>query len=160
MPAPRTALNPIRSLWDRLAPLPGGKRLFSVLIGRKAPYSGTISPRVEELGPGFARVVMHDRRGVRNHLRSIHAVALMNLAELASGLALNYALPDDARAILTNLSIEYLKKARGTLTAQAEVEVPRSNEERSYLMESLIRDGAGDLVARATAQWLVGPRAR
>jgi acyl-coenzyme A thioesterase PaaI-like protein len=122
-----------------------------------APYSGSISPRVEEIRPGYARVAMQDRRAVRNHLRSVHAVALLNLAELSSGLALNYALPDDARAILTGLSMEYLKKARGRLTAEAEVEVPRTNEEREYELESVIRDEAGEVVARARARWLVGP---
>jgi acyl-coenzyme A thioesterase PaaI-like protein len=157
MPQPRSARNPVRPLWDRLARRPGGRRLFSILLGRMAPYSGSISPRVEEIRPGYARVAMPDRRAVRNHLRSVHAVALMNLAELSSGLALNYALPDDARAILTGLSIEYLKKARGRLTAEAEVEVPRTNEEREYELESVIRDGAGEVVARARARWLVGP---
>jgi acyl-coenzyme A thioesterase PaaI-like protein len=158
MPQPSSARNPVRSLWDRLAGRPGGRRLFSVLLGRMAPYSGSISPRVEEIRPGYARVSMRDRRAVRNHLRSVHAVALLNLAELSSGLALNYALPDDARAILTGLSMEYLKKARGPLTAEAEVEAPRTNEEREYELESVIRDEAGEVVARARARWLVGPR--
>lgn len=157
MPPPATTRNPVRALWDRLSPLPGGRRTFSFLVGRMAPYTGTITPRVEQLEPGFARVAMRDRRGVRNHLHSVHAVALANLAEFASGLALTYALPDDARAILTGLSLEYLKKARGTLTAEARVEVPRSNEERVYELESVIRDEAGDLVARARASWLIGP---
>lgn len=157
MPEARRDRNPVRSLWDRFAPLPGGRRLFSFLLGRLAPYSGSISARVQEVGPGYARIVMLDRRRVRNHLHSIHAVALVNLAELASGLAMNYALPADARAILVGISIDYLKKARGRLTAEANVEVPRSNEEREYELESLIRDEAGDLVARARARWLVGP---
>lgn len=149
--------NQIRMLWDRLQALPGGRRVFSAAIGFLAPYSGSIRPRVVELRPGYARVRMGDRRSVRNHLRSVHAVALTNLAELASGLALNYALPTDARAILTSLRVEYLKKARGTLTAEAEVEVPRSNERMEYSFESEIRDEAGDVVARGTAVWLVGP---
>ncbi len=147
----------MKSLWDRLSPLPGGSRIFSLLLGRMAPFSGAISPRVISLAPGFARVVMRDRRAVRNHLRSVHAIALADLAELASGLALTYSLPDDARAILTGISIEYLKKARGTLIAEAHIEVPASNEERSYEFESVVTDASGERVARATARWLVGP---
>ncbi|CAN5787161.1 hypothetical protein BH23GEM6_BH23GEM6_01030 [soil metagenome] len=148
----------IRSLWDRLGSLPGGKRLFSIILGRMAPYTGSVRPRVEELGSGYARVSMKDRKAVRNHLRSVHAIALMNLAEVSSGLALLYGLPGDARAILTGLSIEYLKKARGTLTAEARVEVPSSSEEREYQFQSIIRNADGEVVAVATAKWLVGPR--
>lgn len=158
MPPPPRDPNPIRTLWDRLRGRPGGRRLFGFLLGRLAPYTGTIRPRVLELRPGYARVEMRDRKGVRNHLSSVHAVALMNLAEVSSGLALMYGLPADARAILTGLRIEYLKKARGTLTAEAELEVPRTSERQEYEFESVIRDAAGDVVALAQARWLVGPR--
>jgi uncharacterized protein (TIGR00369 family) len=150
--------TPIRTLWRRFETLPGGRRLFSLALGRLAPYTGTIHPRVEELREGYARVSMRDRHAVRNHLRSVHAIALMNLAEVTSGLALTYALPEDARAILTGLSIEYLKKARGTLTAEAVMETPRTSERREYEFESRIYDDPGDLVAVARARWLVGPR--
>jgi acyl-coenzyme A thioesterase PaaI-like protein len=101
---------------------------------------------------------MRDRGAVRNHLHSIHAVALLNLAEVASGLALNYSLPPGARAILTGLSITYLKKARGTLVATADLDPPRTTERREYDVESVLRDAEGDEVARATARWLVGER--
>jgi uncharacterized protein (TIGR00369 family) len=149
--------TPIRQLWHRFLPLPGGKWLFSRALGRLAPYTGSISPRVDDLRDGYARVTMHDRRAVRNHLRSVHAIALMNLAEVTTGLALNYSLPADARAILTGLSIDYLKKARGTLVAEAVIEPPRSNEREEYEFETRIRDREGDVVAIGRARWLVGP---
>lgn len=150
--------NRIRNLWLRTRSIPGGTRLFSLLLGRIVPYTGSISPRVEELRDGYARVSMRDRRRLRNHLSSLHAMSIMNLAEAASGLALNYGLPDDARAILTNLSIDYVKKARGTLTAEASFPTPSAAERAEHELPTVIRDATGDVVARAVARWLVGPR--
>ena len=148
----------IRRQWDAWSRRPGGKRIFSLLLGRMVPYTGTMGARVEELRPGYARATLRDRRRVRNHLRSVHAVALMNLAELATGLSLNYALPPSARSILKGLSIEYHKKARGTLTAEATAPVLEDAAERDLELETVIRDEGGDVVATAKAHWLVGPR--
>jgi acyl-coenzyme A thioesterase PaaI-like protein len=150
--------NMLRDSWDRLSRLPGGKRVFSALVGRAAPYTGSIDARIEALRPGYARVVMDDRRAVRNHLRSVHAVALVNLAELTANAALAYGLPDDGRFIVTGLEIEYLKKARGPITGECDCPVPESSERREYRVAVSMRDTAGDEVARATLRSLVGPK--
>ncbi|MFL5577282.1 MAG: hotdog fold domain-containing protein [Gemmatimonadaceae bacterium] len=156
---PRSPSANIRALWTRLSGVPGGKALFSWSLGRMVPYTGTIRPHVVELRAGYARVEMADRRRVRNHLGSIHAVALANLAEVASGLAVIYALPDDARGILLGLSVEYLKKARGRLTAECSCDVPDARERREYEIEVTVRDAAGDVVVRARPRWVIGPAA-
>ena len=159
MPAESSPANPVRSLWDRLSPLPAGSLLFSVALGRIAPYTGSMGARVLDVRPGYAKVQLRDRRRVRNHLNSIHAIALANLGELSSGLAIMYALPDEARGILTGLSIEYLKKARGTLTAECTCGVPEWRTRGEHDVESLIRDDSGGVVARVRPRWLIGPRA-
>jgi acyl-coenzyme A thioesterase PaaI-like protein len=146
----------IRDLWLRLSPLPGGKWLFSRLVGWSAPYTRTIGATVVELSPGCAKVVMRDRWAVRNHLRSIHAIALMNMGELTTGLALTFGLPDDARGIPTRLTIEFVKKARGRLTSECSAPPVDLATERDYDVEAVIKDPAGDVVARCTARWRIG----
>ena len=47
----------------------------------------------------------------------MHAIALVNLAEIAGNVAISYTLPGDARFIVAGITIDYVKKARGTLRA-------------------------------------------
>ena len=150
--------NLLRDLWNLLSGMPGGKWVFSGLVGRMAPYTGTIRATVTVLRPGYAEVEMPDRRAVRNHLDSVHAIALANLAELAGNVALMYSLPDDARFIVSGIDIEYVKKARGTITAIGEPPVPRSAARARYDVPVTLRDAAGDPVARAVLHSLVGPK--
>jgi uncharacterized protein (TIGR00369 family) len=140
--------NVLRS-WQRATRLPGGARLFSVLAGRAVPYTGTLGAVVEVLRPGFARVRLGDRHRVRNHLGSVHAMALANLAEMTGNLALMAALPDSGNMIVTGFAIEYVKKARGELVATCalpSVDFERDSEV-TYHVE--LRDRTGDLVASA-----------
>jgi hypothetical protein len=66
-------------------------------------------------------------------------------------------LPPGVRGIVTGLSIEYLKKARGTLTAEARVAIPSVTEMVEHEVVATISDDAGAVVARATVRWRLAP---
>ncbi len=154
---PSDPIARLQRLWQRLAPLPGGTWLFSRILGWIIPYTGTIGANVKELKPGYALIELRDRRRVRNHLHSIHALALANLGELASGLAMLGTLPANTRGIPTQLSIDYFKKARGMLTAESHCRPPMVSEDIDFKVYADIRDSEGDQVARTTVIWRLGP---
>ena len=116
-----------------------------------------IGARVEEIRPGYARVRIKDRRRLRNHLRSMHAIALINLGELATGLAVLSTLPADMRGIVLDIQAEYLKKARGRITAIAEFELPPLlQNDTACKVEACLQDQSGETVTRVRATWLIG----
>ena len=157
MPANESPGAKLLNAWRKLSPLPGGRWLFTQLVKWMVPYTGSVSPRMEILEPGFARVSITQRRRLEQHLGSIHAIALMNVAEFASGAAMITALPAGYRGIVTKITIEYFKKARGTVTAESRPTLPDLSKEAEYDFLSDITDQAGDLVARATVRWKLGP---
>jgi acyl-coenzyme A thioesterase PaaI-like protein len=69
-----------------------------------------------------------------------------------------YSMPDDARFIVGGMSIDYAKKARGTITAECECTIPSTNERREYEVPVVMRDREGDIVATATLRTIIGPK--
>lgn len=148
-------MSPTRllALWLWLSRWPGGRWLFAKVIARAVPYTGSIGARIEVLAPGSATVTLRDRRAVRNHLGSIHAIALANLAEVSSGLAMLVALEPGVRGIVTRIEITYLKKARGTLTATGSASPGAVVEPVERLAYATIVDAMGEVVAETTVTW-------
>jgi acyl-coenzyme A thioesterase PaaI-like protein len=144
--------------WERSRGTKLGRWLFSRGVGRFAPYTGTIGARIESLESGHSSVSMRDRKAVRNHLNSIHAVALANLTELSGSLAIIASMQPETRMIPVRLETEYLKKARGTVTAEGRCEIPEPGFEGELAGNVVIRDGAGDEVARGKVTAVIGRR--
>ncbi len=149
-------VNALKLWWTRLSALPFGKWIFSRVVGLLIPYTGSVSPNVEKISPGFAEVFIKDKRRNRNHLRCIHALALGNLGEFTTGLALHFSLRPDRRAILTSLHIEFLKKARGKITGKATIDLTSEIPDGPIEVLASLADSQGEVVTKVTATWLVG----
>lgn len=142
--------------WTRARSSAFGRWLFSRAIGRFAPYTGTIGARIEELEPSRSVVRLRDRKSIRNHLNSIHAVALANLTELTGSLSIIASMHPDKRMIPVRLETEYIKKARGLLTAEGSCEALKPDFEGEFQGNVIIRDEDGDEVARGKVTVLIG----
>lgn len=108
-------------LYTKLNRYPFGKQLFAYFFCRKLPYFFSIKPLITELEVGRAVVQMKDRRSVHNHLRGIHAIALCNLCEAAMAMVTEATIPKNLRFIPVGMTVEYKKKANGTIRGISEI---------------------------------------
>ncbi|GAB3676216.1 hotdog fold domain-containing protein [Salinisphaera aquimarina] len=109
----------VLTMWNTLSTKPGGRWAFSRAVCLKAPYFGSIRPHLDALAPEHARVSIRKRRAVQNHIGTVHAIAMCNMAEFAGGLMTEVTLPTTHRWIPKGMTVEYLKKAATDLSAVA-----------------------------------------
>ncbi|MFO1494608.1 MAG: hotdog fold domain-containing protein [Lysobacterales bacterium] len=148
------------SLWRSWGGSGIGRWLFARAICFKAPYFATIAPRFLELAPGRCVVQIHDRRRVHNHIGTVHAIALCNLAELTAGLATDAAVRPDQRWIPKGMTVAYLKKATGTLTGTASIAGIRElNQAGEAIADVQVVNAAGEPVFSARVTMWVSPKA-
>jgi acyl-coenzyme A thioesterase PaaI-like protein len=150
----------ILSLYQRITRWPCGHWLFSRAICLRAPYFATIAPYFVALGPGRCEVRMRDRRRVHNHIGTVHAIALCNLAELSAGVMVEVTLPPSARWIPKGMSVEYLNRAQGSMHAVATPQTPLGdvNSGREWPVYVEITDPTGTPVFRAHITMWISPR--
>lgn len=97
-------------IWKALENKPAGKWTFSKMLCLKAPYFSSISPLFERLKPEYCEIKMKKHRAVLNHLGTVHAIAMCNMAELAGGTMTDATVPATHRWIPKGMQVEYLKK--------------------------------------------------
>lgn len=144
--------------YRRLAALPGGKRLFSAAVSRKAPYFATIKPLIEDLREGHIEVSMVKRRSVQNHIGTVHAIACCNLCEVAAGTLIEATLPSHLRWIPKGMTVRYLKKAETNLTASIDIDMAAMSAVGDVIMPVQVKDSRGVVVVEADINMYVSQK--
>ena len=142
-------MNRLLDVYSKCTKLPFGKIVFSKLVCLKAPYFGTIKPRFQDLRPGYCEITMKNRRAVHNHLKSVHAIAMCNISELAAGTMLEVSLPKNIRWIPKSMRVEYLKIARTDLKAVCRISTDSLDRPQELPMTVHVTDTGGGEVFRA-----------
>lgn len=142
--------SPAMSAWNKFSVLPGGKSLFSRFLCWKAPYFSSISPRFIELRPGYCKIAVKKRRKVQNHLGTVHAIAMCNMAELAGGTMTDVSIPSTHRWIPKGMTVEYLAKAETDLHAIATIDpIPKFEQSSELPVTVNVFDSTDQNVFRA-----------
>ena len=151
----------ILDLWRRSQKLPQGARIFSLAFAQKAPYFATIHPRFRDIRPNYAELVIPKRRGVHNHLGTVHAIALCNGLEAAMGALAEATIPADKRWIPKGMTVSYTAKATSDITCIAETEPEQWRGDDPDLPVTVrgVRDD-GTVVIEGVINLWVTPKAR
>lgn len=152
--------TPALKFWNKLNGSAIGRWLFAKIICFKAPYFGSISPRISVLQANRCEGYFNHKRKVQNHIGTVHAIALCNIAELCAGLMVDVSLPSDMRWIPQSMTVNYLKKAKGKMHATAEPIDPLISTPESYPAKTKvnIRDSSGIEVFTAEINMWISPR--
>lgn len=106
----------VLKIYNKLTKYPFGDKIFNLAICKNAPYFSTISPEVLVFKEGHCEFTMKKRRSVENHLKTVHAIAMCNLAEVCGGMLMEAIVDDKTqRWIPKGMKVRYLKKARTDL---------------------------------------------
>jgi acyl-coenzyme A thioesterase PaaI-like protein len=112
----------ILDLWSRASSVPQGRRLFSLAFSQRAPYFASIRPMFIEIRPNYAELAIRKRRGVHNHIGTVHAIALCNGLEAAMGALAEASIPNGKRWIPKGMEVEYTAKADSDVRCVAETD--------------------------------------
>lgn len=134
--------------YQRLSKLPGGKIIFAKLVGLSAPFFSKISPIFVDLRAAYCETQMKDKRSVRNHLGTINAGALCSMAEMTGGLALDSVVPASMRWIPKEMTVQYIAKATGTITAISEFD-PTIVQQGDVVIPIVVSNSSGATVFTA-----------
>lgn len=152
--------TPLLRMFRKFTRWPAGHWLFSRAVCFKAPYFGTVRPTFRVLENGRCEATIPDRRSVHNHIGTVHAIALCNLAELCAGVMTDASLPKDMRWIPKGMTVQYLKKAVGTQRGVAAPVIPVVSSASGYDLPVNVDvfDPAGEKVFNAVITMWLSPK--
>ncbi|MBE0365695.1 hypothetical protein PULV_b0330 [Pseudoalteromonas ulvae UL12] len=113
--------NKVMALYNKLTPLPFGRRFFTLMITRMAPYFGSMGPLITNLRVNHCECLIKKRRKVFNHIKTVHVIAICNGLEMAMGVMAEASIPKHLRWIPKGMSVDYTAKAGSDIRCIAQV---------------------------------------
>ncbi|MEB3768244.1 DUF4442 domain-containing protein [Acinetobacter sp. MD2] len=162
-----TQSNRLSKLVKTTAKLPKGLRstLWSKAFGRIVPMVGTAKIRYLEVDANHVTVRIENQRNMQNHIHGIHAAAMALLAETATGFVTGLHVPDHRILLIKSLHVDYLRVAKGGLTATATLSQHQQQfiaeqEKGELLIPVSVVDDAGNQPIQCQMLWAWLPKSQ
>lgn len=141
--------SPLLPQWKKFGGSAAGRWLVTQVVCFTAPYFRTIKPLLEVVEPGRVEVSFKKRWAVTNHIKTVHAIAMCNAAELAGGLCMDVSVHGDFRWIPVGMEVKYLKMAKTNLRAVCKLDKYDWEEDGDRVMPVCVYDTSGEEVFHA-----------
>lgn len=136
-------------LYKKAIKYPFGKKLFGLSVCLNAPYFLSIRPKIIDIKSNYVEIKIKKRKAVTNHINTVHAIAMCNMAEFAGGLMTEVSVKDKSRWIPSGMTVKYLKKAKTDLTAISDGTGIDWSKEGETLVPVIIKDKNDETVFTA-----------
>jgi acyl-coenzyme A thioesterase PaaI-like protein len=139
--------------------------LLNFSIGRAVPFFSTGGLKCVELSKQRAVVTLKNRRKVQNHIKGIHASAMVLLAENTTGLLMGMNIPNEKVPVIKSLTVDFNKRCSGDLTAIAtigEEQIGQINslDKGDTDIQVILTDSENKEPVRASMTWAWIPKQR
>jgi acyl-coenzyme A thioesterase PaaI-like protein len=134
------------------------------MSSQQVPFIQHVGVQIEEVGEGFATTILPDEPHLKNHINTAHAAAIFMVCESASGVATAAGFMPvflQARPVVREARITYIKAGKGALTATARIDgdvkallaTLEQTGNVDFLVHVEAKSSDSVLVARAEYSW-------
>lgn len=116
-----TKKSMLQSVYSRLEklPTPLKTRAMTLIFGRAVKYFRTSGCKFEWIETNHAIVSIKNKSAVQNHIGSVHAVAMLMVAESATGALVGLNVPANSIPVIKRMEVDYRKRSKGDMKAEA-----------------------------------------
>lgn len=143
------------------------RNLTMAFLNKLSPFNAHLGAKLLEWTDEKALIFVKKKRGVQNHVKSIHAGAIFTLGETCAGLVIIRNFPfENFRPLMSDVRVTYSKQARGDIWGEAVAapgvmqnahEVFNNGEVPVIEMTTNILNDQKEIIAVVITTWQVKP---
>ncbi len=128
-------------------------RVFQNWIKFTIPFASQSRFQLLLFKEGVCSIQMPLIKKNQNHIKTQHAVAIAQLGELTSGLAMISLLPENSLILLKELNVKYIKKGESNLISTVKLDFKDFEKKGDIFINSEIKNLSNEIVAIVNCLW-------